>query len=463
MNKPNKLNKLNEPSMENDLNRCKRCGQCMSVCPVYQTTYREADVARGKLALLESVETGTMRWSERLEEILSRCLLCGACAQVCASGVETNLLIQSGRQRLFEIEKRGKSQSGLLRSVRKGDLTAKVLLKGGALFQAMVCKKIPETSGLHLRFPLSFFTERRTVPPIARTPFLDAFRPEPAVTVEGPRIGFFVGCGANYLFPDMAWALVRILRHVGASLVVPEDQVCCGLPAYVSGDTKTARNLAQKNIEVFESLGLDAILTVCASCGSHLKAIESLFADDPSSHGAGASIAQKHMDAMTFLVNHLGFETYLKALEPGERLKERRPLRVAYHDPCHLRIGQGITQAPRRLLGAVPGVQLIEASHPGQCCGHGGDFNLSHFALSMKILDRRMEDFEKVKPDRIVTGCTGCLLQFAEGISRCGLAGRIEVCHPLVLAEKAIAPYRIPAQRRKDLPVFQALHTDAAQ
>ena len=442
---------------------CNRCGQCMSVCPVYQTTFRETDVARGKLTLLECVEAGTMRWSGRLQEILSRCLLCGACAQVCANRVETTRIIQSGRQRFFEDEKRGESQSAALKSLREGHLTARVLMKGGALLQALACKKIPETSGLHLRFPLSFFTERNTVPPIAWTPFMDAFRPEQAVRGESPRIGFFVGCGTNYLFPHIATALVHILRHVGATLIVPEDQVCCGLPAYVSGDTKTARDLAQKNIEVFESLELDAILTVCASCGSHLMALASLFADDPSSRDAAASMARKHMDAMTFLVNHLGFEAYLKALEPAGSPKGTRPLRVAYHDPCHLRIGQGITQAPRRLLEATPGVQLVEASHPGQCCGHGGDFNLSHFSLSMKILDRRMEDFEKVKPDRIVTGCTGCLLQFAEGISRCSLAGKIEVCHPLALVEKAIAPCPIPAQGRKDLQVCQSLRTDAGQ
>jgi glycolate oxidase iron-sulfur subunit len=272
-----------------------------------------------------------------------------------------------------------------------------------------------------------------------------------------------VGCGANYLFPDIAWALVRILGHMGATLVVPEDQICCGLPAYISGDTKTARKLAQKNIELFESLALDYILTVCASCGSHLKSLPSLFADDPSSHNAAASMAQKHMDAMTFLVNQLGLEAYLKAVKPVESPKQTRPLRVAYHDPCHLRIGQGITRVPRRLLEAVPGLQLLEAPHPGQCCGHGGDFNLSHVNLSMNILDRRMEDFQKVKPDMIVTGCTGCLLQFAEGISRRGLAGTVEVCHPLVLVEKAIALCPIPAQCRKDLPVFQAPHTDAGQ
>ncbi len=142
--------------MENDLNGCKRCGQCMSVCPVYQATFREADVARGKLALLECVEAGSMSASERLEEILSRCLLCGACAHVCANRVETNLIMQSSREQLFEAGNKGESRSAIFSAVREDRLSAKVLLKGGALLQALACKKIPETSGLHLRFPLSF-------------------------------------------------------------------------------------------------------------------------------------------------------------------------------------------------------------------------------------------------------------------------------------------------------------------
>lgn len=426
--------------METDLNKCKRCGQCMSVCPVYQATFQESDVARGKLALLECVEAGTINASERLESILSRCLMCGACSQVCANKVETTLIMQTGREKLFETGKKGQTERALFGAVREGRLSAKVLLKGGSLLQALACKKIPETSGLHLRFPLSFFTARRTAPPIAWKPFLQSAQSEPAAMGERPRIGLFVGCGANYLFPDTPRALVRILRRMGVTPVIPRDQICCGLPAYVSGDTETARKLAQKNIEAFKSLELDAVLTVCASCGSHLKALPSLFSDDSSSCNAATSLARKHMDAMTFLIDHLDFEVFLKNLQSAKPQKDTRPLRVAYHDPCHLRLGQGITQAPRRLIEALPGVQLAEASHPGQCCGHGGEFNLSHFALSMKILDRRTEDFRKVNPETIVTGCTGCLLQLAEGISRNGLAGRIEVCHPLVLVEKAIEP-----------------------
>ena len=439
--------------MDADLNQCKRCGQCMSVCPVYLTTFREDDVARGKLALLESVEAGAMTQSRRFEEILSRCLLCGACAEVCANRVQTNRIMQAGRQRLFEVTKGGETQSALLRTVREGCLSARVLLRSGSLLQALACRKIPETSGLHLRFPLSYFTERRTVSPIAWNSFLHAFKSEPAVEASGLRIGFFVGCGANYLFPDVAWALVDILKRLRATLVVPKGQVCCGLPSYVSGDMKTARKLAKKNIEAFESLEFDAILSVCASCGSHLKALPSLFPDDPSSRDAAASIAEKHMDAMTFLIDHFSFEAYLEALQATESSEGTKPLRVVYHDPCHLRIGQGITHPPRRLLKALPGVELREPSPPGQCCGHGGDFNLSHFSLSMEILDRRIAGFHKVQPDAIVTACTGCLLQFAEGVSRSRLAGSIKVCHPLVLAERAIAPYPIPVRQRQDDPI----------
>jgi glycolate oxidase iron-sulfur subunit len=435
----------------------------MSVCPVYLTTYRETDVARGKLALLESIEAGTVDWSGRLEAILSRCLLCGACAEVCANRVETTGIIQRYRQRLHESKKKGNPQTALLSDAMEGEARARAFLKGGALLQALACKRIPETSGLHLRFPLSFFTERRTVPALAWTSFLDAFRADRSAQAEGPRIGFFVGCGANYLFPGVARALVYILESLGATLIVPERQVCCGLPAHVCGDDKTARKLARKNIEAFESLHLDAVLTVCASCGSHLTGLASLFADDPSTADAAASLAKKHVDAMSFLVDRLHFETYLQGLEPAGGTKSAGALRVAYHDPCHLRIGQGITEAPRRLLAAAPGVQLVEAPHAGRCCGHGGAFNLSHFSLSMNILERRLEDFEKVKPDRIVTGCTGCLLQFTEGISRRGLEGKVEVCHPLVLVQKLIASCQIPAQRQKDLPGPQIQKTRAAQ
>jgi glycolate oxidase iron-sulfur subunit len=298
---------------------------------------------------------------------------------------------------------------------------------------------------------------------LAWNAFLDAFQSKPTAKADSPRVALFVGCGANYLFPDVARALVNILEHLEVDVVVPGNQVCCGLPAHVSGDVETTRELARNNIQAFESLGVETILTVCASCGSHLASLESLFADDSSMRDAAASLAKKHMDAMAFLVDRLHVEQHLEALKSIEDSRSSETSRVAYHDPCHLRIGQGIKEAPRRLLSALPGLKLVEASHAGQCCGHGGDFNLCHFSLSMTIADRRVRDFEKAEVDRIVTGCTGCLLQFTEGINRRGLQRKVEVCHPLLLLEKAIALDQIPAQKQRNPRVSQARNTGAGQ
>ncbi len=390
------------------------------------------------MALLEMMGENPMRRSARFGDILSRCLLCGACAEVCANSVHTTDRIQAGRELMFKARTGGWLGGPLARTIMEGERSGRIVSKGGALFQALFCKKIPENSGLYLRFPLSFFVQRSTIPAISWTPFVKAFRSHVSPNVKGARVGFFVGCGANYIFLDAAWALVRILKKMGVDVVVPEDQVCCGLPAFVSGDTKNARALAEKNIEVFGSLKLDAVLTVCASCGSHLGNLGALFDDDPARQTAAGALAAKHRDATHFLVDNLGLDSYLKKPSTPRVSREGASLRAAYHDPCHLRIGQRITDPPRKILEALQGVDLVDTPHRGRCCGHGGDFNLSHFDLSMKILDRRIEDFQKEAVGAIVSGCTGCLIQFIEGVSRHGLSGSVEVCHPLVLVDRML-------------------------
>jgi glycolate oxidase iron-sulfur subunit len=413
----------------------------MSVCPLYQTTFREADVARGKLALLEMMDEDAMQRSKRVRSILSRCLLCGACGEACANSVQTTDVIQRGRQDLFKVGRGRWLENPLVKILREGGLSGRVAPKGGALFQALCCKRIPENSGLHLRFPLSFFIRRITIPAISWTPFITAFRSKTAKDHANARVGLFVGCGVNYLFPDAAWAFVRLFQQMGVHVAVPQEQVCCGLPAFVSGDNEKARSLARKNIEAFGSLDLDAVLTLCASCGSHLGDLGALFKGDDLWRSQAKALASKHKDAMTFLIEDLDFERFLKKRPTASASRGKRLFRVGYHDPCHLRIGQGGTEAPRKILNALTGVELVETSRPSQCCGHGGGFNLTHYDLSMEILDRRIQCFQQVSPDAIVSGCTGCLLQFAEGVARQGLAGRrVEVLHPLVIVDRWLRP-----------------------
>ncbi|MBW2108835.1 MAG: (Fe-S)-binding protein [Deltaproteobacteria bacterium] len=434
-------------------NRCKRCGRCMTVCPVYQVTGHEADVARGRLALLEKMDSATLRRSPRFSEILTRCLLCGACTQACANSVPAAQIIQAGRQGLHASHRRW-LENPLARTIRKGDLSPRIVSKGGSLLQALFCKRIPDSSGLHLRFPLSFFTKRTVVPPLARRPFIQTFQARPNETKVSTRVAVFVGCGANYLYPEAAWALVEILHRIGVSIVVPRDQGCCGLPAFVSGDTETARCLAKKNIEAFSSSDVDTVLSLCASCGSHWTAMPRLFEPGSTWRQAADALAEKHQDAMAFLAREeRALRSRLYENDRDAASPENKPIRVVYHEPCHRRIGQGLgVEAPEALLRRIPGVTLIHSAHPEQCCGHGGTFNLTHFDLSMKILDRRMEDLLARQPNAIVTGCTGCLLQLTEGVSRRGLAGSVLVCHPLVLVAdflEELVPSNLPRADRK--------------
>jgi glycolate oxidase iron-sulfur subunit len=420
---------------------CIRCGRCMSVCPVYQTTFLEMDVARGRLAVLEKQKATQTGATDRLKDILSRCLLCGACADVCANSVDTTRCIQKGRRVLADTNMGDPVGRLLVKSLRRGGIPGEIINKGGALFESLCCKRIPEGSGLHLRFPLSFFAKRATVPAISWKPFLKS---HVARRHRGrkKRVAFFVGCGANYLFPETAKALVDVFHMLGVSVEIPPEQGCCGLPAYVSGDTEKARELAEKNLRAFESLDVDAVITVCASCGGHIKQMEKLFKDDPVLERY-TQISRRHQDAMTFLVEEGNLFSYLKVHSGDQPSEAQEKKRVSYHDPCHLRIAQGETVAPRTILSALPGVLFEEAPHEGRCCGHGGDFNLSHFDISMKILDRRMDDFKRVDPDVITTGCTGCLLQLQEGVGRLALGGKIRVCHPLVLVKEAMTKPRV--------------------
>jgi glycolate oxidase iron-sulfur subunit len=417
----------------------------MTVCPLYQSTSREADVARGKLALLEMMDEDTINRSKHAREILSRCLLCGACRQACANSVQTTDVIQRGRQSLFKVGTRW-FENPLVKTLRKGGLSGPIAPKGGALFQALCCKRIPENSGLHLRFPLSFFTQRLTIPAISWTPFIKAFRKKMAKDQTNARVGLFVGCGANYLFSEAAWAFVRLFQHMGIQMVVPQKQACCGMPAFVSGDNEKAIALAKKNIEAFGPLDLDAVLTLCASCGSHLGDLEALFEKDDPWRLRAKALAAKHKDAMAFLIEDLDLERFLKTRPDASPMGKKGLFRVGYHDPCHLRIGQGGTEAPRQILNAMAGVELIEKSQPDRCCGHGGGFNLLHYGVSMKLLDRRMASFQQKNLDAIASGCTGCLLQLAEGIARHGVSGRrVEVLHPLIVVDRWLSQNKLLA------------------
>ncbi|MBU1208437.1 MAG: (Fe-S)-binding protein [Proteobacteria bacterium] len=395
--------------------QCVKCGTCMAQCPVYVETLEEPLVARGKLGLIEAVGAGDSEFNKRVGKILSQCLLCGTCAENCPNGIPADEIIREARSLLVKEKGLSFSKKAIFTHLLNSHHLMPLLLKGGASLQNLFLKQIPEESGLHLRFPVPMLDQRRVIPPLAHDFFLDLHSGWVHAEKETLRVGLFVGCVSNYLFPSISRsALDLFLRH-GVSVFIPENQRCCGLPAYGSGDEETPRSLARKNIEAFDEDGLEKIIAPCASCASMLRLDYPLLFDESDPFRMVAvSFSSKVIDASQFLGGLLGPAS-------GENGQHQKALRVTYHDPCHLRRKLGIFKEPRNLLKALPGLEYVEMSEANRCCGQGGSFNLANYDLSLKILGRKVQSVEESGADIVTTACSGCLLQLMDGLHQQGL------------------------------------------
>ncbi|MBI5845836.1 MAG: (Fe-S)-binding protein [Deltaproteobacteria bacterium] len=412
---------------------CVRCGQCMSVCPVYGATLREADVARGRLALLRWAKDHGESPVEVPGDALYRCLLCGACSDVCAARVDTVGEFIGARRRKFAEGGASLKARLELAALTRGDLAGEILRKGGRLAAALVSGRIADTSGLFLRFPASVLAGRDVIPALAARSFLDSPPVGAVFSPDAKNVGFFVGCGANHIFTDASFALSRLGGLTGHNILAPRTQGCCGLPALASGDYETARLLARQNVEAFSGMDIKALLTVCASCGHQVLSWPDLIGPDDPLYGKALELARLHRDALRFLHSETDIAARLSATKGPQ-------LRVHYHAPCHLRFGAGADDSPRRLLAGMPSIELVSEGVPASCCGHGGSFNAKHHDLSMEIFEPYGKKVMDAAPDFVVTGCTGCLLQFTEGVYRLKRAGKTGVLHPLVLLERLLGP-----------------------
>ncbi|MBI4765752.1 MAG: (Fe-S)-binding protein, partial [Deltaproteobacteria bacterium] len=279
---------------EEKVSQCIKCGSCQSVCPVYLETSQETLVARGKMALLAGYFSEALPADKKLYELLSNCLLCGACAENCPSGVKADDLIQQGRSLLIEKVGAAKGKRILDKNFLPFPDRLKTLRQG----QNLLFKKIPKERGLKLRF----FSNPKTWPALAKPFFLDRKDlPIQSDPLPALNIGYFVGCTTNYLYPEIGAATMKLISPIG-KVTLPADQTCCGLPAFGLGDTRTARDLARKNVLAFSEGRLDTIVVACSSCAAHIKLeYPRLLADDTILMSKVQDFVQKTEELSQFL------------------------------------------------------------------------------------------------------------------------------------------------------------------
>lgn len=414
------------------IKQCVHCGLCLSSCPTYKILGSELDSPRGRVFQMRAVQEGRIALTDpdfRLH--IDRCLNCRACETACPSGVQYGQLLEATRAAL---PPRNETESVLRAVVLNRVFTSAsalgVLGAGMRFYQKSGLQAVARTSGLLNRLPLNLGKLEALLPP-THGGIVQAALPE-VLPSHGPkraRVVLITGCVQQQFFGLTNAATARVLSINGCEVVTPPGQTCCGALHTHGGEKKTAQDLARRTIALCERAGADYYIINAAGCGSTLKEYHHLLADDPAWADRARTFSSKVRD----------ITEYLASIDLNPNLGPIAK-RATYQDACHLAHGQRITDAPRQLIQRIPELQFVEMNESDTCCGSAGIYNVTQFDLSMRLLDRKIDNLIATKANLLVASNPGCIIQLMHGIKQRGLA--IEVIHPVDLLDRAYRAYR---------------------
>ncbi|GGH76288.1 glycolate oxidase iron-sulfur subunit [Pullulanibacillus pueri] len=459
---------------ENELMNCMRCGFCLPACPTYLETQKEAASPRGRIALMKAVYDGKIEPDDDVQDQLDLCLGCRACEPVCPSGVKYGHLLEQARGAINENKKKSLKEKAIRRLVFRDLFPHQKRMRQVTglirLYQRSGLKKLAEATGALQLLPEGMRDMQHILPPIvsakrmkARPVHLKAVTPHyhvkttvngrpvkvekgkidfQAATAEGEsprskpiestkRVAFFAGCLMDTMFLETNNATMKLLQLAGCDIVNPPRQACCGALHGHSGELQGAHELAKRNIQAFEDLDVDYIVTNAGGCGAFLIDYDHLLKDDPEWSARAKQFVEKIKDISVILLES-GFLDKIDLRLPSQR--------VTYQDSCHLRNVMGTGTAPRQLLRSIEGVDYHELKEADVCCGSAGIYNLIQEEMATQLIDRKMAHVKDIAPQVIVTSNPGCLLQMKLGIKRAGLEGKMEAVHLVDLLLKSVDP-----------------------
>jgi L-lactate dehydrogenase complex protein LldE len=230
------------------------------------------------------------------------------------------------------------------------------------------------------------------------------------------KASLFITCVVDQFYPQVGFSTVRLLRRLGVEVDFPNDQTCCGQPAFNSGFCSEARPLAERFLSVFEDS--EYVVAPSGSCVSMVKEFfPDLLKDDDRLRVSAERLAKRTYELSEFIVKVLGIKD-VGAIFNG---------RVALHQSCHLLRELGVRNEPRMLLENVRGIELVELQRSDACCGFGGLFSVKYPHISGGILEEKMETIKQASPEFVVASDMGCLMHIGGGLSRAGM--RVRTLH----------------------------------
>ncbi len=405
---------------DQDLFKCVRCGLCMQHCPTYVETGLETESPRGRLYLMRALAEGAARATPTAIGHLDQCLQCRNCEAVCPSGVPYGRVMERARADVL-----GSADAPLTWRLRALFLRH-IVARPRAMQAFATAMTAADRTGLRR------IAER--LPGIGKATALAPSFTRPAfrrigvlARPDGPpraHVALLTGCMMPFAYARVHRATVRVLARNECTLRAPAEQACCGALHAHNGDLETARALARRNIDAFDTDDTEAIVVNAAGCGAAMKEYGELLAADPGYRERAQRFASRVKDISEFLVQ-LPFDP------PAARLE----VTATYQDSCHLAHAQRITAAPRQVLASIPGLDLREMATPERCCGSAGVYALSQAEMSLRLLKSKMRTIAATRARYVATSNPGCMAHLEAGLRITGRPGR--VVHVVELLDRA--------------------------
>lgn len=453
---------------EEGLLNCVHCGFCLPACPTYRRLGDEADSPRGRLHLMRAVvEDRLSADSDAFQRHISRCLGCRACEPVCPSGVAYGQLLELARQvggearrppllnrlllRVFGtgwIARPAMFAARMLRATGIPALSARLLSgdstpKGARLGVAMLAASgsagaLPEAADpAHPASDPAAGSDRSSgngTPPADSTP---PAAPTAALAASPPptTVGLLTGCVQAGLFSRVNEATARVLEANGYEVVPVPGQGCCGALHAHAGDLEAARSMARRNVEAFETAGVDLLAMNASGCGAAMAEYGTLLAHDDRMAERAAALAARVRDVSELLA--------ARGPLPGAEV----PMQVTWDAPCHLLHAQGVASPPTTVLNAVPGLEVLPLAGAQECCGGAGIYGLTHPRLGGWIGADKVRSVLDSGAAALVTGNPGCMMQIGAGLRLRG--SRVPVLHLVEILDES---YRRAGRYRPEVP-----------
>ena len=404
--------------LKEEVYNCIKCGLCLTPCPVYKQLCFEAAAPRGKVQLIKKIIEGKLEPSATFHQLLFTCLLCETCTVNCPSGLKVDRLMKAMRAEIFEQFGLPWQKRMLFTFLTGNSLLPFLMFFGRALGNPFL-DLLPK-GGKVGTIPFG------KLPRLNRKALRDQYPEVLSSPGSKHRVLYFTGCATHHLFEKVGQGVVNVLQRLGVEVIIPKEQVCCGLPIFLAGARKMALGNIRKNLDLFNRDNIEAVIVDCATCGAALKKeyvhiLEEMGEDAREAKALGGKV--------------LDISQYLARFDLAKILK-LKPLRgrVTYHDPCHLVRSQGVRQEPRILLKGIPGLEFVEMAGADVCCGGGGTFQWEHPDVASGITRDKVKSIRDTGADIVASGCPGCRLQIYGNLQK----KEIRVVHPVELLAEAL-------------------------